>query len=213
MDSLPFEVRTGLVDTGWCDFYVRLGDQSWSCRASYIGEYPPAPLIRSAVDMHTRLFKSHWRGGKSFWDSKITAEPGGILIRVSPSGTMIKVTIFYSESDIFDSRNIDRPTADRPYIPPVAEGLVDYWDYADAIFVDAAKAIVRQGFVGLREAWNPGSWGADFDGYDPHFPMDPFPTDHFFYLAALKKYRSPKPKMSFEEELSLLQQLHEQYKS
>jgi hypothetical protein len=194
-----FEIRTGAVDSGWCDFSVRLGDGSWSCKASYIGHHPLHPLIHSTVDLYNHIFEEPIPVEHAVWDSVAQDEPGGIVIRAIPKSGIVNVKIFCQSSD-----NPIAWSSGQASILPVGEGMIDYWSYADAIYRDAAEAIVRQGIMGLRNAWEPGRW--DIDSHSSVLPIE-----HFLYLAALIKYRSPKPGMGFADELSLLSQLGEKY--
>lgn len=191
-----FEIRTGAVDFGWCDFFVRLGDESFSCHASYISDHPLNPLIHSAVDLYKHIFDYPIPIDNAVWDSPAADEPGGIVIRATPEGECVRVRIYcYDEVHFWGS-----DTSMLPEIPPAAEGLVDYWTYADAIFEDCARAIGRHGITGLRNAWQPNRWDID-----AHYEV--LPVERLLYLAALVKYRSPKAGMSLEEELVLLHEM------
>lgn len=197
-----FEVRTGAVEYGWCEFSVRLGDDSWSCNASYLGHHPLNPLIHSAVDLYKHIFDYPIPIENAVWDSNVEDEPGGIVIRATPEGECVRVRIYcYDEVDSFwpDPNKI-------PEILPAAEGLVDYWAYADAIIEDGSRAIARHGITGLRNAWQTNRWDID-----AHFEV--LPVEHFLYLAALVKYRSPKAGMSLEEELLLLHEMQTKFQS
>lgn len=201
MPSPQFEISTGCVDVGWCDFLVRLGDKSWSCQASYIDHHPLYPLIHSAIDLYNHIFEEPIPIENAIWDSLAADEPGGIIIRATPEEQNVKIKIFHYPGEPLwpDPKKL-------PDISPVAEGLVDYWTYADAIFQDAARAVVRHGFTGLRNAWEPNRW--DIDSHNPVFPVE-----HFLYLAALIKHRCPRKEMSLEDELCLLHELKQKYRS
>ena len=196
-----FEIRTGPVGDGWCDFTVRLGDASWSCSASYIDHHPLHYLIHSAVDLYDHLFVESVPVQNAVWDSLAADEPGGIVVRATPAGENVKVSIFYYPGEPL------LPSPEKlPEIQPVAEGLVGYWTYADAIFNDAAKAVVRHGFTGLRNAWEANRWDID-----AHYQV--LPIEHFLYLANLVMNRSPKCGMTFQEEISLLNVLSQNHAS
>lgn len=195
MPTLPFQVTTGPVDAGWCDFKVRLGESSWACQASYISTFPVAELIHSAIDLYEHLFENPIPLENAVWDILAADEPGGIVIRATPEAGKVKVTIFH-----YPTEHLWPKPNELPEIPPVASGLIDYWSYADAIYEDAARVIARHGVTGLREAWEPGSWG--IDGHRPVFPFE-----HFLYLAALVKHRSSKRNLTPEEELILLREI------
>ena len=196
-----FEIHTGPVGTGSCDFTVRLGDASWSCSASYIDHHPLHYLIHSAVDLYDHIFVEQVPVRNAVWDSLAADEPGGIVVRATPAGQNVKVSVFhYPDEPLW-------PSSEKlPAVPPVAEGLVDYWAYAEAIFEDAAAAVVRHGFTGLRNAWEPNRW--DIDAHHQVLPIE-----HFLYLANLVMHRSPKNGMTFQEELSLLNEFTQKYAS
>lgn len=196
-----FEVITGLVDVGWCDFTVRLDTSSWSCRASYIGQHPLNGLIHSAIDLYTHIFEAPLEEEDAVWDCRATDEPGGIVIRATPVAANVRVRIFYYQSDLL----WPNPKTS-PEIPPVADRLVEYWSYADAIFQDAARAIARQGFTGLRNAWEPHGWDVDFHS-------EVLPVEHFLSLSALVRYRSRRKSMSLAEEIAILRDIEERNKS
>lgn len=199
---MQFEVRTGAVDEGWCEFLVRLGDESWSCHASYIGHHPLNPLIHSAVDLYNHIFEDPILIENAVWDSQVDDEPGGIVIRATPEGDKVRVRIY-----IYDGVDSFWPDpATLPEIPPTAEGVVDYWAYADAIFEDGSRAIARHGITGLRNAWQPNRWDID-----AHYEV--LPVEHFLYLAALVKHRSTKAGMDLEEELLLLHEMQTRFQS
>ena len=195
-----FEVRTGTAECGWCEFSVRLGDDSWSCNASYISDHPLNPLIHSAVDLYNHIFENPIPIENAVWDSLAADEPGGIVIRATPEGECLRVRIYrYDEVHFWGG-----DTTTLPEIQPAAEGLVDYWAYADAIVEDGARAIARQGITGLRNGWQHCRWDID-----AHFEV--LPVEHFLYLAALVKYRAPKVGMNLEEELLLLRGIQAEY--
>jgi hypothetical protein len=200
MPTLPFQIVTGPVEAGSCDFTVRLGESSWSCRASYIASLPVTELIHSAIDLYEHLFVEPLPMENAIWDSLAADEPGGIVIRATPEESKVKVVIFHYPSEPM------WPKPDElPEIPPVSSGLMDYWTYADAIYEDAARVIARHGFTGLREAWEFGSWGID-----GHWTV--FSIEHFLYLAALIKHRSPRRNLTLEDELDLLREILEKSK-
>jgi hypothetical protein len=197
-----FEIITGVVEVGWCDFTVRVDTASWKCRASYIGQHPLHDLIHSAIDLYTHIFEAPLEEEDAVWDCRVTDEPGGILIRAIPEWKNVRVQIFDFQSD--DSFWPEPKTS--PAIPPVADTVVEYWSYAEAIFHAAARAIARQGFTGLREAWEPHGWDVDF-----HFEV--LPVEHFLYLAALVRDRAPRKRMSLAEEIAILRDIEERNKS
>jgi len=195
MQTLPFQISTGPVEAGWCDFKVWLGESSWACQASYISSFPVAGLIHSAIDLYEHLFEDPIPLENAVWDILAADEPGGIFIRVTPEAGKVKVTIFH-----YPSKPLWPKPNELPEIPPVAIGLVDYWSYADAIYEDAARVIARHGVIGLREAWEPNSWGVD--GHRSIFPFE-----HFLYLAVLVKHRSSKGNLTLDDELRLLREI------
>jgi hypothetical protein len=81
---MQFEIQTGVVDVGWCDFSVRLGSDTWSCHASCIDDHPLYPLIHSAVDLYNHIFEDPLPIENAVWDSLAADEPGGIVIRATP---------------------------------------------------------------------------------------------------------------------------------
>jgi hypothetical protein len=196
MPALPFQISTGAVDAGWCDFKVRLGESSWACQASYISSFPVAELIHSAIDLYEHFFENPIPLENAVWDILAADEPGGIVIRAAPEDGKVKVTIFQYLSEPF------WPKPDElPEIPPVASGLVDYWSYAEAIYEDAARVVARHGITGLREAWEPHSWGVD-----GHWPV--FPFEHFLHLGALVKHRSCSGDLTLDEEIGFLREIN-----
>jgi len=196
-----FEVITGVAEWGGGDFTVRLDNSSWRCRASYIDQHPLHGLIHSAIDLYDHIFVAPYEIEDAVWDCRAADEPGGIVIRVTPEWENVRVQIFhYLSGSLWPSPKTS------PEIPPVADRLVDYWNYAEAIWYDAARAIARQGFTGLRDAWEPNRWDAD-----SHFEV--LPIEHFFYLAALVRYRSPRKSMSLSEEIAILRDMEEKNKS
>lgn len=196
-----FEVTIGVADVGWCDFSVRVDNASWQCQASYIGDHPLNDLIHSAIDLYTHIFEAPLDEEQAVWDCRIADEPGGILIRTIPDGKNVRVQIFEFQSDDqwpkFEAL---------PEIPPVAEAIVDYWSYADAIFQAGARAVAKQGFTGLRNGWIPQGWDVDF-----HFEV--LPIEHFLYLAALVRDRAPRKRMSLAEEIAILRDIEGENKS
>jgi hypothetical protein len=60
--------------------------------------------------------------------------------------------------------------------------------------------VARHGFTGLREAWQPNTWSVE-----GHRLL--FPVDHFLYLAALVKHRSPRRNLTLSDELELLREI------
>jgi hypothetical protein len=202
MSTLSFEIVSGPVEFGSCEFKVSLGDSSWSCHASYIHSLPISDLIHAAIDLYEHQFDHPLPPENAVWDALAADEPGGIVIRATPTDNqarLVKLTIFYYPTEPM------WPKPDElPEIPPVAKGLVDYWEFATAIYNDAARTISRHGVIGLRSAWEPGHWGID-----GHWSV--FPFEHFMYLAVLVKYRSPRESWTFEEELTLLREIREKY--
>jgi hypothetical protein len=202
MSTLSFEIMSGAVEVGLCDFTVRLGESSWSCQASYLHSLPISDLIHVAIDLYEHLFEDPLPLENAVWDALAADEPGGIVIRAMPAddqAKLVKLTIFYYPTEPM------WPKPDElPEIPPVAEGLVDYWEFATAVYNDAARTLLRHGTIGLRSAWEPGHWGID-----GHWSV--FPFEHFMYLATLVKYRRSKESLTFEEELTLLREIREKH--
>ena len=191
MSSLPFEIQSGVVDVGWGDFSVRVGDHAWSCQASYVAAHPLDPLIHSAVDLYDHILEDPLPIENAIWDSLAADEPGGNVIRAVPQAEYVRVKVFRYREQLWPD------PAKLTTIPPVADVVMDYWAYAEAIFNDASSAIARQGFAGFRNGWEPGSWNAETH----HCTL---PIERFFYLASLIKNRTPRKRLSFQEELSLL---------
>ena len=82
--------------------------------------------------------------------------------------------------------------------------FIDYWDYANAVFYDASRAIARHGFTGFRYAWEHDSWGADF-----HCAI--LPVEYFFYLANLVMNQEKKTGLSLNEEIEILKKIQKQF--
>ena len=193
-----FEITTGPVDHGWCDFTVRLGDGVWNCHSSYIGSHPLHALIHSAIDLYNHIFEDPIPVENAIWDSLAADEPGGIVIRATPKIENVRVQIYqYLDDPLY-------PSPKAPEIPPAADAEIDYWTYADAIFLDASRAIARQGITGFRNAWEPNRW--DIDAH-----CQVLPIEHFLYLAALVKHRAPIKGLRLEEEIAILTELGERH--
>lgn len=189
--AVNFQILTGNTDAGWCNFTVQVGEVSWACRASYIGSYPLFPLIHSAVNLYNQRYMDSIPIENAVCDSYITGEPGGILIRATPEGDRVAIHVF-CDSELVQSSSIDCSRA-------VASTVIDLWEYLDAIFADAHKAIARQGFLGLRNGWRGLShWGIDFE-------YSILPIEQFLYLAYIVRHRKPPVDSSFTDELDLLE--------
>jgi hypothetical protein len=196
MPNLQFEICTGPVDVGWCDFTVRLGDGSWSCAASYVDLLPISQLVYAAVDLYDHYFEYGDPIDDAIRDVLAADEPGGIVVRLVPEADKLRVTVFHYPMNHW------MPKPDElPEIPPVASGLIDFWTFANAVYEDAARTLSRHGVIGLRMAWN-GKWHVD-----DHHPV--FPFEHFLYLTALLKSKSRTSPLTFREELALLDKLEE----
>lgn len=197
MKTSPFHLFTGICEAGWSDFTIGFRDRSWSCNASYIGTHPLGNLLPSAVGMFLFLYEEAIVPAQ--WKTVVADEEGGIAIISRLHGKQVKVIIYVYASDecgLF-------PTPEKfPDILPVAEELIDYWDYAHAIFDAAQESIVRQGFAGMSEGWDPGNWG-------DHEASDAFSLAHFFHLASILKYKRPRQNMTLSDEIKLLEKLLE----
>lgn len=189
-------IDTGPVDVGWSKFTVRLGSSGWTCQASYICSHPLRDLILAAVDIYDHIFVAPLPTENAVWDAVACDEPGGIVVRAIPIERQVRVSLYdYTDGTILwaDSNN-------RPEIPAAGNIVVDYWDFADAVFMDAARAVVRHGFTGFRDGWTPNRWDAD-----SHFEV--LPVEHFLFLAGLTLRRQPTYRMTLDEELELLNEI------
>jgi hypothetical protein len=194
-DLLPFNVESGFIEFGWSDFRVSLGEQRWSCQASYISAHPIQALVRAAIDIHTHFFSAFpFPPEHSVWQVLAADEPGGIVLRLAPEATCVRITIFHYP---------DEPTwpdpDELPEIPPVAEGFVDYWVFAEAVQRDAALVLGRHGLTGFTCGWD--FWGWE----DDNLPL--FPVALFLHLTALVRDRKVPGSMSLAEEIDLLRAL------
>ena len=194
-DTSFFEIRTGPTEVGWCDFSVRLGEASWNCHASYIGEHPLRNLIHSAVDLYHHIFEIPIPAKNAIWDCWTLDEPGGIVVRAIPEAQFVRVQVFqFTEDQLWPDPKMP------PQMAPSGDAMVDYWDYAGAVLLDASRSIARQGITGLRNGWQPAGWDIDFHGQI-------LPTEHFLYLAALVSHRAPRKEMSLKEEITILEKV------
>jgi len=190
---MKFEIITGPVEYGWCDFSVRVGGNVWSCQASYVGEYPLDPLLHSAVNLHNHLFIDPIPEENAVCESRILDEPGGILIEARPEEGAVAVRVFHDPGN-----NELNQIADDSLVATLE---LDYWEYASAIANDARRAVARQGFVGLRNGWEgPEHWGFDFE-------YGIFPVEQFLYLLHLVRDRQPPVNRCLSDEILLLQQV------
>jgi len=196
-----FDIEIGPAEWGSAEYTLRLGEDSWRCTASYIGLHPLNQLIHSAVDLYNHIFELPLPEESAIWECWALDEPGGILLRVTSEGRKVKITVYYSLMDDFVLGQ-DRC----PDISAVAECLIDYWEYAEAIYRAAAQVILKQGFVGLRSGWRPGYWDADNQ-------REVLPVERFFYLAALVRHRAPRPVLGLAEEIAILSAIAEEVKS
>lgn len=190
---MRFEITTGPTRNGWCDFTVRIDSASWKCQASYIGEYPLNPLVHSAVNLYCHIFVDPIPLENAFCDSIIADEPGGILLRATPSGENVNLHIYVDTEDAFaygDPRVAEREL--------VASSCINYWEYAEAIYRDLGRAISRQGIIGLRSGWSgEQKWGFDFE-------FNILPLEQVLYLAFLLRDRAAPSDSSFWDELAIL---------
>lgn len=190
---MRFEIMTGPTSDGWCDFSVRVDSDSWECRASYIGEHPLNPLVHSAVNLYGHIFVEPIPLENAVCDSIITDEPGGILLRATPSGHNVNLQIYIDPGNEFMSGDVK--ASERSL---VAETSMDYWDYAGAIYCDLGRAISRQGIIGLRNGWRgKQNWGFDFE-------YNILPLEQVVYLAFLLKDRVAPTDSNFWDELAVL---------
>lgn len=196
--AADFEILVGPAEAGWCDFTVRLNTLSWTCHASYIGDHPLKVLIHSAVDLYNHLFEDPIPVENARWDCLAADEPGGLFLRITPHSGNVKVTLFSYTSEML------HPNPENcPEVPPAAEAVMSYWDYAEGVLFAASRALARQGVTGLRNGWVPNMWHID-----GHFEV--FPMEHFLYLAALVRDRTPKTDMNLAEERAILADLEKE---
>ncbi|MFA7172330.1 MAG: hypothetical protein WC340_02775 [Kiritimatiellia bacterium] len=201
---MKFKIQTGEVNVGWCDFSVQLGDEVWSCCASYIGSHPLLPLISSVVEIYDDGYATPtWAGCEpKICNTVIHDEPGGLIIKAIPTNNIhndLRIQIFKFSDEI------TIPESEDPYdILPVAEGLVDFWDYAESILEDASRTLVHHGFLGLLRSW-------EHVALEDYSLLPIFPVEHFIYLAMLVKHRSSRFEITFKDEISLLQELEQKY--
>lgn len=201
---MKFKIKTGEINAGWCDFSVQLGDEIWSCCASYIGSHPLLPLICSVIEIYDDGYATPtWAGCEpASCDTVIRDEPGGLIIKATPENNIrndLRIQIFKF------SDGITNPVSQELYdIPPVAEGLVCFWDYAESILEDASRTLIRHGFLGFLRSW-------DNAALEDFSLLPVFPIEHFIYLAMLVKHRSSRFELTFKDEISLLQELERKY--
>lgn len=188
------EFITGPVEAGWSEFTVWIGESSWTCNASYLGSHPLSQLIHLAVDIHEHIVENADCEGDDIWTAWAIDEPGGIVVQAAPvNGCKLEMSVFqFKKEDLLTMQK------DPPDIPPNGECILEYWDFAKAVFNDAARAIARQGITGFRHAWEPFHWG---DGF--HFTA--LPVEQFFYLANLVMDGEKKPGLSLKEEIQILE--------
>ena len=196
-NSKKIEFTSGVVDVGWSEFTVRLENESWSCQASYLYAHPLYELLLSAVDLYDHIFTAPVPKKNAIWLSNAIDEPGGIAIQAIPKNENAEVSVFiYDAEDLPNSSEITKR-------PAVGKATVNYWEYANAVFQDAARAVARQGFTGFQNAWEH-TWDLD-----SHFEV--LPVEHFLYLASLVMTKEKKPGLSLKEEINLLSTILEKY--
>ena len=197
MNEVRFEIETSDVVDGLCDFGVRLGDGSWHCQASYIGDFPLKPLLVSAVELNSFIHQDEDDRviEDPVWDSRTADEPGGIVIRARPAGDDVAVTIYYYEGEPLwpDPKKC-------PDVAPVAEAVITFREYAEAIYRDAVKVLVKHGVTGIHHHWSLGRW-------DKGEVSDVFPVPHLLRLAAILKGRVENTPLSWPEELAILREI------
>jgi hypothetical protein len=200
VNEKPIEFITGNVKSGWSKFTVRLGDKSWDCCASYIESHPLKELVISTVDIYDHIFNRPVPKENAVWRSVAQDEPGGIIILAIPKDEMVEVSV-YLLTDDFD------PDLLEGTLKPLPDGqiIVSYWDYAEAVFIDAARSIARHGFTGFRQEWEPCRW--DIDAHRQILPIE-----HFLFLANLIRERKPEYALSFSKEISLLVWIRDEFK-
>ncbi len=198
-DLTEIEFITGSVEFGCSDFTVRLGAQRWHCRASYISYHPLRDLILSAVDLYDHIFNSPIPVENAVWEICAHDEPGGIVVRAVPCGEQVNIRIYHYTGD-----KLWPNPKNTPEVGPVAESLVNYWQFAEAILTDAARSLANHGITGFRNAWEPHRWDID-----AHWEV--LPVEHFLYLATLVKHRVPIYAMTLTEEIALLSEIMEKY--
>jgi hypothetical protein len=191
------EFITGPVEVGWSDFTVRLSSSGWTCHTSYICSHPLRDLIFTAIDIYDHIFGNPVPEENAVWDTIACDELGGIVIRTIPLEKQVRVSVFNYTGDA----SLWSKPENLPDMLPVGEATIDYWEFADAVFMDAARSIVRHGFTGFRERWEPHRWDID-----AHFEV--IPIEHFLFLAALVQRRQPSYGMTFQEELEILNEIN-----
>ncbi|HEX5314020.1 MAG TPA: hypothetical protein VFX38_03805 [Gammaproteobacteria bacterium] len=182
------EFRTARVESGWSDFTVSLGESSWKCRASYISAHPLVDMIHTAVDLYDHIFVAPMPEESSTWDITACDEPGGLLIRIVSIEGENRASVFRLDDQF------------KPQAVPVGEGTIDYWQFADAVFSDAARTVARYGFIGFRDRWFFPNWDRDY-----HY--EALPIEHFLYLAALIERRKPVNEITLADEIGLLRKI------
>lgn len=196
--SPPTEIEfiTGPVDAGWSKFTVRLGQQQWTCQASYLGTHPLRELVFAVLDIYDCDFADP--GAPAFelcWDIWARDEPGGVFIRVGiRANQRVNVRIY---RNLIEDKYLPRLDVADPAIIPVAESVVDYWQFAEAVFDDAARSLARHGITGFRNGWYPDRWDVD-----AHY--EALPVEHLLYLGALVKNHAPVKGLSLAEEIAML---------
>lgn len=195
--ALPIEFTTGTVDAGWSDFTIRLGKEQWTCQASYVDAHPVSGLLFAAVDLYDHIFRYRIPVKNAIWRVSASDEPGGIVLQIVPVSTQVRVSIFLHHELMPDPAKL-------PSVKPSGQMLVDYWEFAEAVYRDVARAVVRQGFTGFRQAWEPCKWDVDH-----HFQV--LPIEHFLFLACLVQERQPCYGLSFGDELRLLRRMQEDF--
>jgi len=154
-------------------------------------------LIFAAVDIHAHMFSYPVPPKNAIWHASAVAEPGGIVLRIVPIGAKVKVSVLLHDCWMPDPEVLSADLI-------VGEGTVDYFDFARAVYRDAGRTVVRHGFTGLRQAWEPGRWDID-----SHFEV--LPIEHFLFLARLVSQGVPSYSLTFGEELELLNKIKEEF--
>ncbi len=194
------EFITGPVEVGWTDFTIRLREHSWSCNASYLWSHPLNELILSAVAIWNHIYNEPYTIENAVWYSNALDEPGGIMIQAIPQNEDVEVSVFQYRDDIVI--DLDK----KPDFPPAGVLLVNYWDYAKAVFTDASRTIARHGFTGFHQEWNlPHS-------LEERSHIAAIPIGQFLYLAQLvMKNKKDNFGLSLNDEIELLQKIQTEY--
>lgn len=162
---------------------------------------PITGFITTALNLYDHFYLTPWELEYAVWDCSVIDEPGGISVRITPEGEEVKISIFQHQKEW------RRPGNKLPDIDPVAEGVIEYWDFSDAVADELARIVVREGFTGLRRGWLCEDWtDEEIDSLPPVIPLP-----QFFYLITLVRDRSHRLSMSFDEEIELLNELRKKY--